>query len=97
MDDKYVPKLEEHMRVSIRSVGFPLFCCVLLSGMEEAVATKDAFEWFASFPKIIEACGIIARITNDIASKEVYNNHKGTLEHMQIYICMLDRLLFFFG
>lgn len=71
-DDKYVPKLEEHMRVSIRTVGFPLFYCVLLSGMEEAVATKDAFEWFASFPKIIEACAIIGRITNDITSKEVY-------------------------
>ncbi|KAG6513661.1 hypothetical protein ZIOFF_023994 [Zingiber officinale] len=38
--------------------------------MEEAVATKDAFEWFTSFPKIVEACAIIVRITNDIASKE---------------------------
>ncbi|XP_042381906.1 (S)-beta-bisabolene synthase-like isoform X1 [Zingiber officinale] len=69
-DDNYVPKLEEHMRVSIISVGFILFYCAFLSGMEEAVATKDAFEWFASFPKIVEACAIIVRITNDIASKE---------------------------
>ncbi|KAG6509933.1 hypothetical protein ZIOFF_027941 [Zingiber officinale] len=71
-DDEYVPKLEEHMRVSIISVGFILFSCVLLSGMEEAVATKEAFEWFEGSPKIAEACGTIARITNDIASKEVY-------------------------
>ncbi|XP_042375757.1 (S)-beta-bisabolene synthase-like [Zingiber officinale] len=69
-DDKYVPKLEEDMRVSIISVGFILFSCVLLSGMEEAVATKEAFEWFEGSPKIAEACGTIARITNDIASKE---------------------------
>ncbi|KAG6509929.1 hypothetical protein ZIOFF_027937 [Zingiber officinale] len=69
-DDNYVPKLEEHMRVSIISVGFVLFYCAFLSGMEEAVATKDAFEWFASFPKIIEACATIVRITNDITSKE---------------------------
>ncbi|KAG6513667.1 hypothetical protein ZIOFF_024002 [Zingiber officinale] len=69
-DDKYVPKLEEHMRVSIISVGFILFSCVLLSGMEEAVATKEAFEWFEGSSKIAEACGTIARITNDIASKE---------------------------
>ncbi|KAG6513654.1 hypothetical protein ZIOFF_023987 [Zingiber officinale] len=69
-DDEYVPKLEEHMRVSIISVGFVYFYCAFLSGMEEAVATKDAFEWFASFPKIIEACATIVRITNDITSKE---------------------------
>ncbi|XP_074560283.1 (S)-beta-bisabolene synthase-like [Curcuma longa] len=69
-DDKYVPKLEEHMRVSIRSVGFILFYCVFLSGMEEAVGTKDAFEWFKSSPKIAKACGTIGRITNDITSKE---------------------------
>ncbi|KAG6513665.1 hypothetical protein ZIOFF_024000 [Zingiber officinale] len=69
-DVEYVPKLEEHMRVSIISVGFILFSCVLLSGMEEAVATKEAFEWFEGSPKIVEACGTIARITNDIASKE---------------------------
>ncbi|KAG6513664.1 (S)-beta-bisabolene synthase-like [Zingiber officinale] len=58
------------MRVSIISVGFILFSCVLLSGMEEAMATKEAFEWFEGSPKIAEACGTIARITNDIASKE---------------------------
>ncbi|KAG6509931.1 hypothetical protein ZIOFF_027939 [Zingiber officinale] len=69
-DDNYVPKLEEHMRLSIISVGFVLFYCGFLSGMEEAVATKDAFEWFASFPKIIEACATIIRITNDITSME---------------------------
>ncbi|KAG6513655.1 hypothetical protein ZIOFF_023988 [Zingiber officinale] len=69
-DDNYVPKLEEHMRVSIISVGFVLFYCGFLSGMEGAVATKDAFEWFASFPKIIEACATIIRITNDITSME---------------------------
>ncbi|XP_074560375.1 (S)-beta-bisabolene synthase [Curcuma longa] len=69
-DDNYVPKLEEHMRVSIKSVGFVWFYCSFLSGMEEAVATKDAFEWFATFPKIIEACAMIVRITNDITSTE---------------------------
>ncbi|XP_042381914.1 (S)-beta-bisabolene synthase-like [Zingiber officinale] len=69
-DDNYVPKLEEHMRVSIKSVGYVWFYCSFLTGMEEAVATKDAFEWFASFPKIVEACAIIVRITNDITSKE---------------------------
>ncbi|XP_042466480.1 (S)-beta-bisabolene synthase-like [Zingiber officinale] len=69
-DDNYVPKLEEHVRVSIKTVGYACFYCAFLSGLEEAVATKDAFEWFASFPKIIEAGATIVRITNDIASME---------------------------
>ncbi|XP_074556737.1 (S)-beta-bisabolene synthase-like [Curcuma longa] len=34
------------------------------------ISTKDAFEWFATFPKIIEACAMIVRITNDITSTE---------------------------
>lgn len=56
------------------SSACPLLASAILVGMGE-VATKEAFEWVASFPKIVEALAAIGRIMNDITSYEVINPH----------------------
>uniref|UniRef100_A0A804L261 Uncharacterized protein n=1 Tax=Musa acuminata subsp. malaccensis TaxID=214687 RepID=A0A804L261_MUSAM len=68
-DEKYVPTLEEHLGVSKMSSACPLLASASLVGMGE-VASKEAFEWVASFPKIVEALAAIGRIMNDITSYE---------------------------
>ncbi|CAL9124129.1 unnamed protein product [Musa acuminata var. zebrina] len=73
-DEKYVPTLEEHLEVSKMSSVYPLFASAILVGMGE-VATEEAFEWAASFPKIVDASAAIGRIMNDITSYEVINPH----------------------
>ncbi|CAL9062276.1 unnamed protein product, partial [Musa banksii] len=46
-----------------------MLICASFVGMGE-VATKEAFEWIASFPKIVKASALISRIANDFVSHE---------------------------
>ncbi|URE22748.1 hypothetical protein MUK42_16005 [Musa troglodytarum] len=86
-DEKYVPTLEEHLGVSTMSSAYPLLASAILVGMGE-VATKEAFEWAASFPKIVEASALICRIMNDITSYE----REGKREHVvsTVHCCMKE-------
>ncbi|URE22752.1 hypothetical protein MUK42_16005 [Musa troglodytarum] len=86
-DETYAPTLEEHLGVSTMSSACPLFASAILVGMGE-VATKEAFEWAASFPKIVEASAVIARIMNDITSYE----REGKREHVvsTVHCCMKE-------
>ncbi|XP_064986606.1 (S)-beta-bisabolene synthase-like isoform X1 [Musa acuminata AAA Group] len=86
-DEKYVPTLEEHLGVSKMSSACPLLASASLVGMGE-VATKEAFEWVASFPKIVEALAAIGRIMNDITSYE----REGKREHVvsTVHCCMKE-------
>ncbi|KAG0522782.1 hypothetical protein BDA96_07G067300 [Sorghum bicolor] len=67
-DKKYVPAtVDEHLKISARSSG----CMHLVSqgfiSMGD-VATSEAIEWASTYPKIIQAVCIIARLANDIMS-----------------------------
>ncbi|WOK96262.1 (S)-beta-bisabolene synthase-like [Canna indica] len=68
-DERRVPTVEEHLRVSAMSSAYPMFHTAILVGMGK-VATKESFEWVATFPHIIRASSVIARIMNDITSYE---------------------------
>ncbi|XP_042402536.1 beta-eudesmol synthase-like [Zingiber officinale] len=67
--DRYVPSLDEHLRVSLISSACSLVICSMYLGMGEVV-TKEVFEWYSSFPKLVEACSVIGRLLNDIRSDE---------------------------
>ncbi|KAG6499368.1 hypothetical protein ZIOFF_039134 [Zingiber officinale] len=67
--DRYVPSLDEHLGVSLISSACSLVICSMYLGMGE-VATKEVFEWYSSFPKLVEACSVIGRLLNDIRSHE---------------------------
>ncbi|PWZ45177.1 Beta-sesquiphellandrene synthase [Zea mays] len=75
-DKKYVPAtVDEHLKISARSSG----CMHLVSqgfiSMGD-VATSEALEWASTYPKIVRAVCIIARLANDIMSykREASNN-----------------------
>ncbi|KAJ3679565.1 hypothetical protein LUZ60_017576 [Juncus effusus] len=65
----YVPNVDERKEHSIISSGYPVMCCIAFVGMEE-VATKEAFEWASSIPKVIRASAEVARFTDDILGYE---------------------------
>ncbi|XP_065015530.1 alpha-humulene synthase-like [Musa acuminata AAA Group] len=82
---QYVPKLEEHLQISLISSAYPMLVCACFVGMGE-VATKEAFEWVASFPKIVKASALIARIVNDFVSHELEQTREHVASTIQCYM-----------
>ncbi|CAL9150186.1 unnamed protein product [Musa hybrid cultivar] len=50
------------------------------------IATKEAFEWITSFPKIVQASAIIGRIMNDITSHELEQTREHVASTVQCYM-----------
>ncbi|RRT32104.1 hypothetical protein B296_00051683, partial [Ensete ventricosum] len=67
----YVPTVEEHLRVSMMTIAYPMLACGSFVGMGD-MATKETFEWFSSYPTIVKASSIISRLLDDIKSHEVF-------------------------
>nr|XP_018684038.1 PREDICTED: alpha-humulene synthase-like isoform X2 [Musa acuminata subsp. malaccensis] len=84
-DQHYVPTLEEHLHVSLISLGYPMLECASFVGMGE-IATKEAFEWITSFPKIVQASAKIGRIMNDISSHELEQTREHVASTVQCYM-----------
>ncbi|THU43309.1 hypothetical protein C4D60_Mb00t07630 [Musa balbisiana] len=84
-DQHYVPTLEEHLRVSLISSTCPMLECASFIGMRE-IATKEAFEWITSFPKIVQAAAKIGRIMNDITSHELEQTREHVASTVQCYM-----------
>ncbi|KAG6534755.1 hypothetical protein ZIOFF_008658 [Zingiber officinale] len=81
----YVPSLEEHLRVSLKSTGYPTVTCASFVGLGED-ATKEAFEWVASFPKILKSCTIITRLMDDITSHELEQERDHVASTVESYM-----------
>ncbi|WVZ95133.1 hypothetical protein U9M48_040934 [Paspalum notatum var. saurae] len=82
-DKKYVPAtVEEHLKISARSSGCMHFATLGFISMGD-VASTEAIEWASTYPKIIRAVCIIARLANDIMSykrEEASKNMVSTLQ-----------------
>nr|AIO10966.1 TPS03 [Liquidambar formosana]AMD82311.1 alpha, beta-caryophyllene synthase [Liquidambar formosana] len=61
----YMPTFEEFLGVSIRSSGYPMLVVQSLLGIGEA-ATKEAFDWAITIPKIVRSTALVARLIDDI-------------------------------
>ena len=71
LQEGYIPKsVEEHLKVSIRTVGSPIFSCASFVGMHD-IATEDCFHWVSSEPKMVQALSVILRLVDDLQSYEV--------------------------
>ncbi|XP_042404685.1 alpha-humulene synthase-like [Zingiber officinale] len=68
--EKYVPPLEEHLSNSLVTAAYRFLICASYVGMDQ-VASKEIFEWVASFPKIIKASSMIGRLMDDVTSHEL--------------------------
>nr|XP_009387495.1 PREDICTED: alpha-humulene synthase-like [Musa acuminata subsp. malaccensis] len=82
---RYVPTLEEHLQVSLISAANPVLECASFVGMGE-IATEEVFKWITSFPKIVQASGIISRIMNDITSHELEQTREHVASTVQCYM-----------
>jgi hypothetical protein len=71
-NESFVPRLKEHLEVSIMSSGFQPLAIVALMGMSD-VATKRVFDWAIGYPDEMKAGAAISRFLNDIASYKVGN------------------------
>ncbi|XP_074561961.1 alpha-humulene synthase-like [Curcuma longa] len=81
----YVPSLEEHLCVSLKSTGYPVVTCASYVGLGED-ATKEAFEWVASFPKILKSCTIISRLMDDVTSHELEQERDHVASTVESYV-----------
>lgn len=69
-NQEYVPTMEEYMEVAAITAGRVWLVAAALLGMRE-IATKEAFEWLFSEPRIDRAASLTARLINDIAGHKV--------------------------
>lgn len=70
-EESYIPSMEEYMKVALISTQYLALMTNSLVGMGE-VATKEAFEWISSDPKMLKASQIICRLMDDVLAYEVF-------------------------
>ncbi|KAK8966284.1 hypothetical protein KSP40_PGU018237 [Platanthera guangdongensis] len=81
----YVPKLDEHLSVTIFTAGYSFLTCAAYIGMEEMIP-KTIFDWVAGFPEIIKASCLIGRILNDIVSYKLEQKRIHVASVVQCYL-----------
>ncbi|KAJ0044676.1 hypothetical protein Pint_04331 [Pistacia integerrima] len=69
--EKYFPTLDEYMSVALVTSAYQLLTTTSFVGMGD-VATKEAFEWLFSYPKVLKAASIICRLMDDIVGHKVH-------------------------
>nr|QXY08397.1 delta-cadinene synthase [Leonurus sibiricus] len=69
-EEKYKPTTQEYMQVATKSSGYVTLLILSFLGMEENVATREAFEWVFSRPDAVRATLTICRLTDDIVGHE---------------------------
>ncbi|XXG83105.1 hypothetical protein AAC387_Pa10g0940 [Persea americana] len=81
----HVPTLEEYMTNALMSSGYPMLSVVSYVGMGD-VATKEAFDWGVSMPKLIEVAAAISRLKNDITSNQLEQERVHVASIIQLYM-----------
>ena len=81
LHDEHIPTFEEYMDVAQVSAGYIALATTSLVGMGD-IATKEAFDWLSSNPKIMLSSSFIARLMDDIKSHKVcriYSDSNGRI------------------
>ncbi|KAF8408838.1 hypothetical protein HHK36_004907 [Tetracentron sinense] len=84
-DTGYVPKLEEYFQVSLITSVYPLITVIQFAGMGE-IATKEAFNWTASLPKLIRSSSIVNRLMDDIKTYKAEQKRGHVASSVQCYM-----------
>ncbi|XP_060973589.1 alpha-humulene synthase [Cannabis sativa] len=76
LSEGYLPRLDEHLRVSYVSCGYVLLIATSYVGMHDIV-THETLNWLSKDPKIVSASTLLARFMDDIGSRkfEQKRNH----------------------
>ncbi|KAK8945080.1 Beta-eudesmol synthase [Platanthera zijinensis] len=68
-NEQFVPNIEDHLRISLRSSVYPMIVCGSFIGMNEMIP-QSVFDWITKFPQIVKSASFIGRVMNDITSDE---------------------------
>ncbi|CAN0909099.1 Alpha-copaene synthase [Linum grandiflorum] len=82
----YVPTVEEHKKVAYITGAVPILTVGGLLGMGPELATREAYEWLANEPKIVEAAALIGRLHNDLVSFQFERNRKHAATSVDCYM-----------
>jgi len=75
LNDVYIPKCEEYMKIAIVSTTVMMAATTFLCVMEENI-TKETFEWVINEPLILRASSVIGRLKDDINTNDVSVEHQ---------------------
>ncbi|KAL8512954.1 hypothetical protein ACS0TY_019206 [Phlomoides rotata] len=69
-EEKYKPTTQEYMQVALGSCGYSTLTTISFLGMEDNIATREAFDWVLSRPDIVKAASTICRLVDDIVGHQ---------------------------
>ncbi|CAN1810316.1 Alpha-copaene synthase [Linum perenne] len=82
----HVPTVEEHKKAAYVTSGTPIIIVGAFLGMEQELATREAYEWVSNNPKIVEAASLIGRLHNDLVSFKFERNRKHVATSVDCYM-----------
>ncbi|KAL6316974.1 hypothetical protein AAG906_024513 [Vitis piasezkii] len=85
LHEEHVPTIEEYLRVALVSSGYCMLATTSLVGMGE-IATKEAFDWVTSDPKIMSSSNFIARLMDDISSHKFEQKREHVASAIECYM-----------
>ncbi|KAL6316163.1 hypothetical protein AAG906_015993 [Vitis piasezkii] len=85
LHEEHVPTIEDYMRVALVSSGYCMLVTTSLVGMGE-IATKEAFDWMTSDPKIMSSSNFIARLMDDIKSHKFEQKRRHVASAVECYM-----------
>ncbi|XP_059590945.1 valencene synthase [Vitis vinifera] len=85
LHEEHVPTIEEYLHVALVSSGYCMLATTSLVGMGE-IATKEAFDWVTSDPKIMSSSNFIARLMDDISSHKFEQKREHVASAIECYM-----------
>ncbi|KAH0640640.1 hypothetical protein KY285_037226 [Solanum tuberosum] len=85
LNDVYIPKCEEYMKVAIVSTTVIMAATTFLCVMEENI-TKETFEWVINEPLILRASSVIGRLKDDINTNDFEQQRSHVASFIECYM-----------
>ncbi|KAG9454185.1 hypothetical protein H6P81_007089 [Aristolochia fimbriata] len=82
--NRYTPGIEEHIRVSLISCGYPAVVLLTMVCMKEA--SIKAFEWWSSEPRIVVAAAEVCRFIDDLVTNEFEQGREHVVSLIECYM-----------
>nr|AYV65217.1 sesquiterpene synthase [Ageratina adenophora] len=84
-NERYIPTFEEHMSVSLVTVGYALITMLSYVHRDDLV-TEDTFTWVSTHPPIVKASCLIIRLMNDISMRKDEQERKHVASSVECYM-----------
>ena len=85
-DSKYIPLLEEHLKVTLITCFYWAINCTAFVVFEENV-TEEILKWMSKFPQIVKDSCIISRLMDDIVAHEVISTTSLKIHKRHATVC----------